>query len=56
MDIAIGFLTFGTLGFFAAFGYISARATEKRRNEKHPPSSLASTTPRHVPATVRSGP
>ncbi len=30
MDSAIGFLTFGTLGFVVAFAYISARATEKR--------------------------
>jgi hypothetical protein len=30
MDGAIGFLTFGTLGFVLAFAYISARATEKR--------------------------
>lgn len=30
MDIAIGFLTFGTLGFVCAFAYIDARATEER--------------------------
>lgn len=30
MDGAIGFLTFGTLGFLLAFAYISARATEKQ--------------------------
>lgn len=29
MDIALGFLTFGTLGFVTAFAYINQRATEK---------------------------
>ena len=33
MDAALGFLTFGTLGFVAAFAYLNARATEKRRQE-----------------------
>jgi hypothetical protein len=33
MDGAIGFLTFGTLGFVLAFAFISARATEKRLRE-----------------------
>ena len=41
MDGAIGFLTFGTLGFVMAFAYISARATEKRRQEGGPKSALA---------------
>jgi hypothetical protein len=41
MDGAIGFLTFGTLGFVAAFAYLSARATEKRRLEGGPKSALA---------------
>jgi hypothetical protein len=33
MDSAIGFLTFGTLGFVLAFAYISARAAEKQLND-----------------------
>ena len=33
MDSAIGFLTFGTLGFVLAFAYVSARATEKRLSD-----------------------
>jgi hypothetical protein len=33
MDFALGILTFGTLGFVAAFAYISARVAEKRRAE-----------------------
>lgn len=41
MDSAIGFLTFGTLGFVMAFAYVSARATEKRRREGGPRSALA---------------
>lgn len=41
MELGLGLLTFGTLGFVAAFGYISARATEKRRNENTPKSSLS---------------
>jgi hypothetical protein len=53
MDIAIGFLTFGTLGFVAVFAYVSARVTEKRRQEGHPPSSLAARKPVHVPRAQR---
>lgn len=34
MDAALGLLTFGTLGFVAAFAYISARQTEKRLKEQ----------------------
>jgi hypothetical protein len=41
MDGALGFLTFGTLGFVVAFAYISARATEKRMREGGPKSSLS---------------
>ncbi len=41
MDVAIGFLTFGTLGFVMAFAYISARATEKLRREGGPRSALS---------------
>jgi hypothetical protein len=33
MDAALGLLTFGTLGFVAAFAYISARQGEKRLRE-----------------------
>lgn len=39
MDSAIGFLTFGTLGFVAALAYISARTTEKRLREGGGPKS-----------------
>lgn len=41
MDVAIGFLTFGTLGFVMAFAYISARATEKLRREGGARSALS---------------
>lgn len=41
MDFGLGLLTFGTLGFVAAFGYISARETEKRRQQGGPKSSLS---------------
>lgn len=41
MDGALGFLTFGTLGFVVAFAYISARATEKRMRDGGPKSSLS---------------
>lgn len=40
MDGALGFLTFGTLGFVAAFGYVSARIAARRRAEAKP-STLA---------------
>ena len=33
MDAALGLLTFGTIGFVAAFAYISARQSEKRLKE-----------------------
>ena len=41
MGIGLGILTFGTLGFVAAFGYVSARATEKLRRSGAPKSSLS---------------
>ena len=41
MDIGLGILTFGTLGFMVVFGYIGARATEKHRKSKPPKSSLS---------------
>jgi hypothetical protein len=45
MDFGLGILTFGTIGFMVAFGYLSARATEKRRKEGHPKSTLAADAP-----------
>ncbi|MEM9047670.1 MAG: hypothetical protein AAGC92_03025 [Pseudomonadota bacterium] len=45
MAIGLGFLTFGTLGFVAAFAYLSARAMEKRRKLDLPKSSLAADAP-----------
>jgi len=41
MDFALGILTFGTIGFAAAFGYISARVAERRRLEQAPKSALS---------------
>ncbi|MEL7212266.1 MAG: hypothetical protein AAGK92_06365 [Pseudomonadota bacterium] len=41
MDFGLGLLTFGTLGFVAVFGYISARDTEKRRQQGGPKSALS---------------
>jgi hypothetical protein len=41
MEIGLGILTFGTLGFAVAFGYISARATEKQRMEGTSKSALS---------------
>ena len=41
MDFGLGILTFGTLGFVVAFGYISARATEKYRKSNPPKSALS---------------
>ncbi len=41
MDFALGLLTFGTLGFVGAFGYLSARAMEKMRKEGAPKSALS---------------
>jgi hypothetical protein len=33
MDIGLGVLTFGTLGFVLAFAYINIRVTEKQLEE-----------------------
>ncbi len=41
MDFGLGILTFGTLGFAVAFGYISARATERHRQEAREKSALS---------------
>lgn len=41
MDVALGFLTFGTLGFVVVFGYLSARAMEDMRNRPTPKSALS---------------
>ncbi|MDP2079342.1 MAG: hypothetical protein U0934_00010 [Pseudotabrizicola sp.] len=41
MDFAIGFLTFGTLGFVAAFAYISERVAEKQAKAGGPKSLLS---------------
>ncbi len=41
MAIGLGILTFGTLLSAAAFGYLSIRATEARRRQGGPKSSLA---------------
>ncbi|WP_165390259.1 hypothetical protein [Thalassococcus sp. S3] len=41
MDIGLGILTFGTLGFAVAFGYISARVTEKHRKTNTKKSALS---------------
>ncbi len=41
MNIGLGILTFGTLGFVVAFGYISARLTEKYRQSDMPKSALS---------------
>ncbi|MFN4158216.1 MAG: hypothetical protein ACK4GO_07420 [Gemmobacter sp.] len=42
MDNALGFLTFGTLGFVVVFGYISARVAERKAREGGPKSALSS--------------
>ncbi|MEM9754879.1 MAG: hypothetical protein AAF914_02740 [Pseudomonadota bacterium] len=41
MEIGFEILMFGTLGFAVAFGYISARATQKYRLTNPPRSALA---------------
>ena len=41
MDIGLGILTFGTLGFMVAFGYISARVADKQRRAGGPKSALS---------------
>ena len=40
MDIALGFLTFGTLGFVAVFAYLSARQAEGQLQHGGRKSSL----------------
>ena len=45
MDFGLGILTFGTLGFMVAFGYLSVRSIEKRRREGAPKSTLAADAP-----------
>jgi len=41
MSWGLGVLTFGTLGFAAAFGLLSVRAIEKHRASGLPKSSLS---------------
>lgn len=41
MDFGLGILTFGTLGFAVAFGYLSSRATQRLRREGGPKSALS---------------
>ena len=41
MDFVPGLLAFGTLGFVVAFGYVSARSTEKYRQSNPPKSALS---------------
>jgi hypothetical protein len=41
MEIGGLILNFGMLGFVVAFGYISARATEKYRQSNPPKSALS---------------
>ncbi|MEO0914238.1 MAG: hypothetical protein AAFY59_14830 [Pseudomonadota bacterium] len=45
MDFAIGLLPLGTIGAVLAFGYISARATERRRAAGGEKSTLAADAP-----------
>jgi hypothetical protein len=51
MDIALGILTFGTLGFVAAFAYVSARVTE-RNIGKGPKSTLSADGAREYAARI----
>lgn len=41
MELGLGILTFGTLGFVVAAAYISARATEERRKSGARKSALS---------------
>ena len=41
MDLALGFLTFGTMGFVMVFGYLQTRAMEERMRRGGPKSSLS---------------
>ncbi len=45
MDFGLGILTFGTLSFMTAFGYLSVRAIEKQRKAGGPKSTLAADAP-----------
>ncbi len=51
MDFGLGLLTFGTLGFVAAFAYISARVTEKNIG-KGPKSTLSADGAREAAARI----
>lgn len=53
MDLALGFLTFGTLGFVMVFGYLEARAAEERRRRGGPKSALSRDGAAERLATVR---
>lgn len=41
MDIALGILTFGTIGFVMVFAYLQSRAMEERMKRNGPKSSLS---------------
>lgn len=41
MDLALGFLTFGTLGFVMLFAFLESRAAEERRQRGGPKSALS---------------
>lgn len=41
MDIALGVLTFGTMGFVMVFAYLQSRAMEERMKRGGPKSSLS---------------
>ncbi|MGY6547746.1 MAG: hypothetical protein ACXIU7_01875 [Roseinatronobacter sp.] len=41
MDLALGFLTFGTISFVMVFGYLQSRAMEERLRRGGPKSSLS---------------
>lgn len=41
MDLALGFLTFGTLGFVMVFAYLQSRAAEERLRRGGPKSALS---------------
>ena len=41
MDFGLGLLTFGTLGFVVAFGYLSVRSMQKLKDSGAPKSSLS---------------
>jgi acyl-coenzyme A synthetase/AMP-(fatty) acid ligase len=41
MDIALGILTFGTIGFVMVFAYLQSRAMEERMKQGGPKSTLS---------------